>query len=132
MKEGIATEDRPHFQRKAHQLKGALYALNATHQAKIVEQLETIALVCPFPQLENLVKEVEKEVEALIPRVQRAHFDLQQGAEYPSLKLLSSRIERGFRKGFSWNLKKKFPIILHQVSSFSKINPIRETLLAKF
>ena len=66
MKEGIATEDRPHFQRKAHQLKGALYALNATHQAKIVEQLEAIALVCPFSQLENLVKEVEKEVEALI------------------------------------------------------------------
>ena len=67
MKEGIATEDRPHIQRKAHQLKGALYALNATHQAKIVEQLETVALMCPFPQLENLVKEVEKEVEALIP-----------------------------------------------------------------
>jgi len=66
MKEGIATEDRPHFQRKAHQLKGALYALNATHQAKIVEQLETVALVCPFSQLENLLKEVEKEVEALI------------------------------------------------------------------
>jgi two-component system sensor histidine kinase/response regulator len=66
MKEGIATEDRPHFQRKAHQLKGALYALNATHQAKIVEQIETIALVCPFSQLENLLKEVEKEVEALI------------------------------------------------------------------
>ena len=67
MKEGIATEDRSYFQRKAHQLKGALYALNATHQAKIVEQLETVALMCPFPQLENLVKEVEKEVEALIP-----------------------------------------------------------------
>jgi two-component system sensor histidine kinase/response regulator len=67
MKEGIATEDRSYFQRKAHQLKGALYALNATHQAKIVEQLETIALVCPFPQLGNLVKEMEKEVEALIP-----------------------------------------------------------------
>jgi CheY-like chemotaxis protein/HPt (histidine-containing phosphotransfer) domain-containing protein len=67
MKEGIATEDRPHFQRKAHQLKGALYALNATHQAKIVEQLEAKALVCPFSQLENLVKEVEKEVETLIP-----------------------------------------------------------------
>jgi signal transduction histidine kinase/HPt (histidine-containing phosphotransfer) domain-containing protein len=67
MKEGIATEDRPHFQRKAHQLKGALYALNATHQAKIVEQLENIALVCPFSQLGNLVKEMEKEVEALIP-----------------------------------------------------------------
>ncbi len=67
MKEGIATEDRPHFQRKAHQLKGALYALNATHQAKIVENLEIIALVCPLSQLENQVKEVEKEVEALIP-----------------------------------------------------------------
>jgi len=67
MKEGIATEDRRHFQRKAHQLKGALYALNATHQAKIVEQLETIALVSPFPQLENQVIEMEKEVEALIP-----------------------------------------------------------------
>ncbi|MDH3772687.1 MAG: Hpt domain-containing protein, partial [Nitrospirota bacterium] len=66
MKEGIATEDRPHFQRTAHQLKGALYALNATHQAKIVEQLESIALVSPFSQLENLLKEVEKEVEALI------------------------------------------------------------------
>ena len=66
MKEGIATEDRSYFQRKAHQLKGALYALNATHQAKIVEQLEAKALVCPFSQLENLVKEVEKEVEALI------------------------------------------------------------------
>jgi PAS domain S-box-containing protein len=66
MKEGIATEDRLHFQRTAHQLKGALYALNATHQAKIVEQLETIALVSPFSQLENLLKEVEKEVEALI------------------------------------------------------------------
>ncbi len=66
MKEGIATEDRLYFQRKAHQLKGALYALNATHQAKIVERLETIALVCPFPQLENLLKEMEMEVEALI------------------------------------------------------------------
>jgi CheY-like chemotaxis protein/HPt (histidine-containing phosphotransfer) domain-containing protein len=66
MKEGISTEDRPHFQRKAHQLKGALYALNATHQAKIVEQLETLALVCPFSQLENLLKEAEREVEALI------------------------------------------------------------------
>jgi PAS domain S-box-containing protein len=66
MKEGIAKEDRPHFQRKAHQLKGALYALNATHQAKIVEQLETTALVCPFSQLENLLKEAEKEVEGLI------------------------------------------------------------------
>jgi signal transduction histidine kinase/CheY-like chemotaxis protein len=66
MKEGIATEDRLHFQGKAHQLKGALYALNASYQAKMVEQLETIAMVCPFPQLENLVQEMEKEVEDLI------------------------------------------------------------------
>ena len=66
MKKGIATEDRLHFQGKAHQLKGALYALNATYQAKMVEQLETLALVCPFPQLENLMQDMEKEVEALI------------------------------------------------------------------
>jgi two-component system sensor histidine kinase/response regulator len=66
MKEGIKREDRLHFQRKAHQLKGALYALNATYQAEIVEKLEATALVCPFPQLENLVEEMEKEVEALI------------------------------------------------------------------
>ena len=66
MKEGIKREDRLHFQRKAHQLKGALYALNATYQAEIVEQLEVTALVCPFPQLKNLVEEMEKEVEALI------------------------------------------------------------------
>ena len=81
MKEGIATEDRLHFQRKAHQLKGALYALNATYQAKMVEQLESIALVCPFPQLGNLVQEMEEEVEALISAFREAlRFSAGDGA----------------------------------------------------
>jgi HPt (histidine-containing phosphotransfer) domain-containing protein len=66
MREAIATEDRLRLHREAHQLKGALSALNGPHQAKMVERLEAEASISPFPQLRHLLEEIEHEVKTLM------------------------------------------------------------------
>jgi CheY-like chemotaxis protein/HPt (histidine-containing phosphotransfer) domain-containing protein len=62
----MASQDRQSFQRHAHQLKGALFAINATHQAIGAEQLEVAALGAPFSSLHHQVREMEQDVEALM------------------------------------------------------------------
>jgi signal transduction histidine kinase/CheY-like chemotaxis protein/HPt (histidine-containing phosphotransfer) domain-containing protein len=66
MNEAVVLEDRASFHRLSHQLKGALYAINACHQAKLVERLEAEAMSCPFPQLQCLVDEMGKKMNSLV------------------------------------------------------------------
>ncbi len=65
MKHAIAMEDRQGFLGYAHQLKGALFALNAPHQAAMVEQIEAEASGCSFLQLQHFLKEIDNEMEVL-------------------------------------------------------------------
>ena len=65
MKRAIAMEDRHGFLGHAHQLKGALFALNAQQQASKVEHVETEASGCSFVQLQGFVKEIDYELEVL-------------------------------------------------------------------
>lgn len=65
MKHAIAMEDRQGFLGYAHQLKGALFALNASHQAAMVEQIEAEASGCSFLQLQHFLKEIDNEMEVL-------------------------------------------------------------------
>ena len=62
----LAAQDRPGIQRHAHQLKGALYALNASHLAEIVEQLEGGAPGDSFPEIQHQVGRIGQDTEALM------------------------------------------------------------------
>jgi len=66
MQDAMASEDRQGFQGHVHQLKGALYALNALHQAKAAERLETEVSVGLFSELEPCVRWMEHEVAELM------------------------------------------------------------------
>ncbi len=66
VQDAMASQDRQSFQRHVHQLKGALFALNATHQAIAAEQLEVAALVAPFSSLHHQIREIEQSVKALM------------------------------------------------------------------
>ena len=65
LEEAIACEDRQGVQRYVHQLKGALFALNATHQAGMAERLEVEASVGLFAELQHGLAEMEHEMKAL-------------------------------------------------------------------
>ena len=65
MNRAIAMEDRQGFLGHVHQLKGALFALNAHQQASTVERVEAEASGCSFFQLQHCMEEIEGEVEAL-------------------------------------------------------------------
>ncbi len=65
LREAIGSENRKLFQRHAHQLKGALFALNASHQALVAERLEAEASVASFSELQQRFGELEHEVEVL-------------------------------------------------------------------
>jgi HPt (histidine-containing phosphotransfer) domain-containing protein len=65
MKHAITMEDRQSFLHHVHQLKGALFAVQAHHQAQMVERLETESSACSFPRIQYLVGEMEHEVEVL-------------------------------------------------------------------
>ncbi|MDH5429308.1 MAG: ATP-binding protein, partial [Nitrospirota bacterium] len=62
----MASQDRSSVQRHVHQLKGALCALHASHLAERAERLEGAALVDPFPDLQDQVHAMKREVEALM------------------------------------------------------------------
>ena len=66
MREAIAVEDRSRLQRHTHQLKGALFALNAGQQALVAERLEAEVTVAPFSELQRQFGAMECEVEALM------------------------------------------------------------------
>ena len=66
MEEAIAMEDRESLQRHAHQLKGALYALNANRQATVAEKLEAEAEGAPFSQLQPMFGIMKHQVEGLV------------------------------------------------------------------
>ncbi|MEX2491894.1 MAG: response regulator, partial [Nitrospirales bacterium] len=66
IQDAMASQDRQSLQHQVHQLKGALVALHATHQTKGTEQLEVAALVAPFSSLHHQVRELERDVEALM------------------------------------------------------------------
>ena len=68
----MSAGDRSAVQRHVHQLKGALFALNASHQAIIAEQLEEEVPVCSFAQLEQLVTEMEREVTIMMTMFRHA------------------------------------------------------------
>jgi len=65
MKQAIATEDRQRFLRHVHQLKGALFALKAHHQATRAERLEGEVSGALFSELQRRFGELADEVEVL-------------------------------------------------------------------
>jgi CheY-like chemotaxis protein/HPt (histidine-containing phosphotransfer) domain-containing protein len=66
MLKSIQIKDRQDFQRQAHQLKGALSAVHARHDAKLVERLENMASVAPFFQLETEAAALEDIMQKLV------------------------------------------------------------------
>ena len=63
IQDGVTSQDRQSLKHHAHQLKGALFALNATQQALVAEQLEGTVLAAPFSSLHRQVKEMVQSVE---------------------------------------------------------------------
>ena len=57
--ESLSAGDRSGVQRHVHQLKGALFALNASQQAVMAEQIERKASDSSFTELVNMVKKME-------------------------------------------------------------------------
>jgi two-component system sensor histidine kinase/response regulator len=66
LRDAIGSEDRQGFQRHAHQLKGALFALNASHQAVMVERLEAEVSVPLFSELQRQFEAIEREMNVLM------------------------------------------------------------------
>ncbi len=63
--EAIVSENRQEVQRHIHQLKGSLFALNASRQAAVAERLEVEASVALFAVLQHEFEEMEHEMKAL-------------------------------------------------------------------
>ena len=66
MREAIAVEDRQRFELYVHQLKGALFALNANHQAIMAERLEIEASVALFSDLRSKFEEMTEGMTSLV------------------------------------------------------------------
>lgn len=62
MKEAVKIDNRAELQRKAHQLKGALFALSANQVAKKVEWLENSTFDSHLSELQNWVEEMSHEL----------------------------------------------------------------------
>ncbi len=72
VREAMSAGDRTAVQRHVHQLKGALFALNASHQAVMAEQLEGEISACSIAQLENLVTVMERDVTVMMTMLRQA------------------------------------------------------------
>ncbi len=70
IREALSAGDRSCIQRHVHQLKGALFALNASQQAVMAEQIEGEAPLSAFSQLEDLVTEMERDVAVIMTMFQ--------------------------------------------------------------
>jgi len=66
MREAIAVEDRQCFEVYVHQLKGALFALNANHQGIMAERLEIEASAALFSDLQGRFEEMVEGVTTLV------------------------------------------------------------------
>ena len=66
VREAMSAGDRSHVQRQLHQLKGALFALNASHLAGMAERIEGEVPVSSISQLEFLMTELEERVMAIM------------------------------------------------------------------
>ena len=66
VREAMSAEDRSGVQHCLHQLKGAFFALNASHQAEMVEAFEGEVALCSFSRFEHVVIELEREVTAMM------------------------------------------------------------------
>jgi CheY-like chemotaxis protein len=71
MHQTIHMQNRRELQRLAHQMKGALGAVHATHEGKLAEQLEHMAVSATFSHLHATVIELEQMVRQLICEFQR-------------------------------------------------------------
>ena len=65
MQNSIQMKKRQKFQRQAHQMKGALSAVRAGHEAKLAERLEEMASFASFPQLQSALTELQIVLEKL-------------------------------------------------------------------
>jgi signal transduction histidine kinase/CheY-like chemotaxis protein len=65
MQKSIQMMDRQNFQRQAHQMKGALSAVHAGHEAKLAERLEQMASFASFSHLNSEVTELENVMQKL-------------------------------------------------------------------
>ncbi len=70
--EALVEENRHEFQRLLHQLKGALSALNASHQAKLAGCLEEKALRAEFIELRHRFRDLDYEVKRLTTLLREA------------------------------------------------------------
>jgi len=66
MKKSIQMKDRQNFQRQAHQMKGALSAVHAGHQAKMLEKLEKESCFASFSNLHSEMEELEHVIQKLV------------------------------------------------------------------
>ena len=74
MQKSIQMKDRQNFQRKAHQLKGALSAVHARHEAKLAERLENMAAVASFAHLQAEAVVLEDIMQKLVCTFQNLVF----------------------------------------------------------
>ena len=80
IREALAMEDRPAIRRHAHQLKGALFALNANEQAVVAEQLEDTAAQALFPELQTMFEVMEQEAGELMNVFKETLFAQRKGS----------------------------------------------------
>jgi signal transduction histidine kinase/CheY-like chemotaxis protein len=66
MQKTIQMKDRRNLQRQAHQMKGALSAVHAGHEAKLAERLEKLASFASFSDLHLEVAELENVIQKLV------------------------------------------------------------------
>jgi len=71
MYQTIHMENRQELQRLAHQMKGTLGAVHATHEGKQAEQLERMAASATISHLHSTVNELEQMVKQLIGEFDR-------------------------------------------------------------
>ncbi len=76
VREAMSAGDRLEVQRHVHQLKGALFALNASHQAVMAEQFEAKVPVSSFAQLEHMVTEMERDVKGMMTMLRHALYSV--------------------------------------------------------
>jgi len=66
MQKSLQMKDRQDFQRHAHQMKGALSAVHARHEAKLAERLEKLASFASFSNLQSKLAEFENMMQKLV------------------------------------------------------------------
>lgn len=82
MKNSVQMNDRQLLQRQAHQMKGALNAVHAVHEAKLAQQLEHFASYAEFSHLYSVALQFENSIQKLLNAFH--HLVVMQGEKDPT------------------------------------------------